>query len=75
MCIRSFCYLTNTQKITVELHAALWVTGWPADVGDVSSGVALDLLGDQGQIDVGRHLHLPQADPQQFGTALRWGTD
>lgn len=61
-CILYFMYIWVTH---------FWVTDLPADVGDVGSGVALDLLSDEGQIDIRRHLHLPQIDPQQVGTALR----
>ena len=34
----------------------------PADVGDVRSRVALDLLGDEVQVHVSSHIHLPQVD-------------
>ena len=71
---------TKQQKAVVQALHDERLRSWtetytPADVGDVRSRVALDLLSYEGQVYVGRHLHLPQVDPQELRPALGCGTE
>lgn len=55
-------YITRYACITVGMEGSHYMSHTPADVGDVRSRVALDLLSDEVQVHVSSHLHFPQVD-------------